>query len=85
MNCLKSSSQTATTSTSARWTASSTLTAWAYPSRPAAIFLAPSASRPASRKPWPPAANSAASVPPMFPVPMIATVFSEVLTVICLS
>jgi hypothetical protein len=31
-----------------------------------------------------PAANSAASVPPMMPVPMIATVLSELLTFIYL-
>ena len=42
-------------------------------------------SQQASRKFWPPTANSAASVLPMVPVPMMATVLSEIATVVHLS
>jgi len=38
-----------------------------------------------SRKSWPPAAKFAASLPPMLPVPMMATVWSETVIVINLS
>ena len=49
------------------------------------IFRALSWLRSARRKSWPPAAKFAASVLPMLPVPMMAIVWSEKITLVCLS